>query len=250
MEQFAAEAVRAATGHVDAVERALARASAAEAAAETRAREAAELAMRAAELAARTAGLEARLADVEAPRRALEEELERVRTDLAARTDRLAATEAAHRETQAELHRTRGALEERELQLRRLERSAATSAYALGRIKTSIEQGGPSFPEADIAPGPGVAMLTRANGTGEPVVLGRTTRIGRASDNDLSIDAASVSRHHAMIVVGVRGVYIEDLKSTNGVRVNGRRVSRQKLLDGDVVAIGDVEFTFRKSEGA
>jgi pSer/pThr/pTyr-binding forkhead associated (FHA) protein len=60
----------------------------------------------------------------------------------------------------------------------------------------------------------------------------------------LQIDSSSVSRHHALVLVGSRDVIIEDLNSTNGVIVNGRKISRQLLRDGDAVTIGEVQFRF------
>ncbi len=44
--------------------------------------------------------------------------------------------------------------------------------------------------------------------------------------------------------VGAREAVIEDLNSTNGVLVNGRKVSRQPLSDGDVVTIGEIQFRY------
>jgi len=80
-------------------------------------------------------------------------------------------------------------------------------------------------------------------------VLGRKTSIGRTPDNDLQLDAKFVSRHHAVILVGPNNTVIEDLNSTNGVQVNGRRVTRQTLRDGDRIAIGRTQYHFlvRKS---
>ena len=80
-------------------------------------------------------------------------------------------------------------------------------------------------------------------------VLGRKTSIGRTPDNDVQIDAKFVSRHHAVILAGPAQTIIEDLNSTNGVQVNGRRVSRHALKDGDQVAIGRTQYRFavRKS---
>jgi pSer/pThr/pTyr-binding forkhead associated (FHA) protein len=75
-------------------------------------------------------------------------------------------------------------------------------------------------------------------------VLSRRTRIGRAAGCELQIDSGSVSRHHALVVVGPRDAIIEDLNSTNGVLVNGRKVSRQTLGDGDAVTIGEVQFRY------
>jgi hypothetical protein len=75
-------------------------------------------------------------------------------------------------------------------------------------------------------------------------VLGRKTTIGRTAENDVQIDAKFISRHHAVILSGTTDTIIEDLNSTNGVSVNGRRVMRQSLRDGDVVLIGNVPFRF------
>jgi len=47
-----------------------------------------------------------------------------------------------------------------------------------------------------------------------------------------------------VVLVSSRHTIIEDLKSTNGIRVNGRRVSRQLLHDGDLVTIGKSDFRY------
>ena len=75
-------------------------------------------------------------------------------------------------------------------------------------------------------------------------VLGRRTSIGRTPDNDLQIEAKFISRRHAVILVGPVHTIIEDLNSTNGVQVNGRRITRQVLKDGDVVLIAKVQYRF------
>ena len=74
--------------------------------------------------------------------------------------------------------------------------------------------------------------------------LGRRTRIGRAPGCELHIDSTSVSRHHALILAGTREAIIEDLNSTNGVILNGRKVTRQVLNDGDIVTIGEIQFRY------
>ena len=71
-----------------------------------------------------------------------------------------------------------------------------------------------------------------------------STRIGRAPGCELRIDSSSVSRHHALLLLGQRDAIIEDLNSTNGVIVNGRKISRQMLNDGDMVTIGEAQFRF------
>src|SRR5438105_1303412 len=75
-------------------------------------------------------------------------------------------------------------------------------------------------------------------------VLGRRTSIGRTPDNDLQIEADFISRHHAVILVGPVHTIVEDLNSSNGVHVNGRRVTRQILRDGDVVHFARLQYRF------
>ncbi len=64
-------------------------------------------------------------------------------------------------------------------------------------------------------------------------------KIGRAPENDLCIRDQSVSQRHARVVVTPAGaVFVEDLGSTNGTYVNGEKVVRHALWDGDKVHIG------------
>jgi general secretion pathway protein A len=81
-------------------------------------------------------------------------------------------------------------------------------------------------------------------------VLGRKTSIGRTPDNDLQLEAKFVSRHHAVILVGPVNTVVEDLNSTNGVLVNGRRITRQTLRDGDQIAIGRMQYRFAERKPA
>ncbi len=68
--------------------------------------------------------------------------------------------------------------------------------------------------------------------------------IGRTSDNDLQVDSRFVSRHHCQIITGAEGSVIEDLNSTNGIFVQGKRVRRYNLNDGDIVVIGKHEIMY------
>jgi len=76
-----------------------------------------------------------------------------------------------------------------------------------------------------------------------PLKIGRVI-IGRTVDNDLQIDSRFVSRHHCQIITTAQGSLIEDLNSTNGIYVQGRRVRRHNLNDGDVVAVGKHEIMY------
>lgn len=75
-----------------------------------------------------------------------------------------------------------------------------------------------------------------------PVSAASTMRIGRTPDNDIVIPDVLASRHHAQVTQTGGALVIEDLRSSNGTFVNGRRISRQQLSDGDVVTIGNSDF--------
>jgi hypothetical protein len=95
------------------------------------------------------------------------------------------------------------------------------------------------------APDGNVRLLVRTDGDAGIVhVLRRTTTIGRTPDNDLRIDAEYISRHHAVVLVSANGAVLEDLNSTNGVFVNGARISRRQLSEGDLVTIGKTGFRY------
>jgi pSer/pThr/pTyr-binding forkhead associated (FHA) protein len=88
-------------------------------------------------------------------------------------------------------------------------------------------------------------VLIRTDGNTDFVhVLGRRTRIGRGGDNELVLDTKHVSRYHAVLLAGPVHTSIEDLNSTNGVFVNGKRVARQVLKDGDRVTIGRTHYRY------
>ena len=88
-------------------------------------------------------------------------------------------------------------------------------------------------------------VLIRTDGNTDFVhVLGRRTRIGRGADNELVLDTKHISRYHAVLLAGPVHTSIEDLSSTNGVFVNGKRVSRQALKDGDRVTVGRTQFRY------
>jgi pSer/pThr/pTyr-binding forkhead associated (FHA) protein len=88
-------------------------------------------------------------------------------------------------------------------------------------------------------------LLVRTSGEAGIVhMLGRRTTIGRTPDNDLRIEADYVSRHHCVVLVNPERAIVEDLNSTNGVYVNGARIMRHELQEGDVITIGDTSFRF------
>jgi pSer/pThr/pTyr-binding forkhead associated (FHA) protein len=64
------------------------------------------------------------------------------------------------------------------------------------------------------------------------------TTIGRKPDNDIVIDNQAVSGHHALVKVEGDSLIIEDLSSLNGTYINGQKVSKGELFNGDIVLIG------------
>ena len=69
--------------------------------------------------------------------------------------------------------------------------------------------------------------------------------IGRGSDDVVEIEAPTISRHHARIVVG-ESATIEDLASKNGTWLDRERVGGPRpLADGAIVRLGSVHLTFR-----
>jgi chromosome segregation ATPase len=189
--------------------------------------------------------LQAQLREARRPTQAIEAEVKRLTDEIAAKGAAIDQFNEDNRSLRAALERARGALEEREFLIRRLERSESNNANVLGRIQTSIERLGSTGAGASGAalPVECSAELIRVDGQHHTAfTLSRRTRIGRAPGSEMQIDSSSVSRHHALVLMGPRDVIIEDLNSTNGVLVNGRKVSRQVLNDGDLVTIGDAQF--------
>ncbi len=201
--------------------------------------------------------LMAHLQEARRPVEALEADLKRLTEELAAKDAAAAVLEEANRKLTATLDSTRGALEDREFIIRRLELSESNNADVIGRIQSSIERmkSVPGTAAAAAHADPGAAAAGAADRSAELVrvdgeqtktyVLAKRTRIGRAAGCELQIESNSVSRHHALVIVGPRDTIIEDLNSTNGVIVNGRKVTRQVLSNGDALIIGEIRFRFR-----
>ena len=183
---------------------------------------------RARELQAECATHVARIRELEGDLHAAEDGLHRLEADArnrGARNTELEKATQQWRETAAEA------------------RQAATDSNPV--LSDSSPHPREEAPAAGPVPDGAARLLIRSEDGREVVhVLGRKTSIGRTPDNDLQLEAKFISRHHAVILVGPASTVIEDLNSTNGVLVNGRRVIRQTLRDGDQIAIGRVQYRF------
>jgi len=71
-----------------------------------------------------------------------------------------------------------------------------------------------------------------------PLKMGREVVIGRSSDLDMVLVEDMVSRRHAKIDTRGNDIIIQDLGSTNGTFVNGEKIKRARLKEGDRILIG------------
>lgn len=90
-----------------------------------------------------------------------------------------------------------------------------------------------------------VRTLTRDDAEGVVHLLNKSSiSIGRGPECDIRLRSSSVSRCHAVLRISHDAVILEDMRSTNGCFVNGRRVTRQLLKDGDMLRLGAVPLRF------
>jgi len=91
-----------------------------------------------------------------------------------------------------------------------------------------------------------IATLQPAVNGGSPhVVRTSMVTIGRAPDCDIRLSDDTVSAHHATLVHKRDGSFeLTDMGSRNGVRVNGERVERRMVANGDKIELGAAQFRF------
>ncbi len=153
-----------------------------------------------------------------------------------------------------QLQELRQELRQSRLQSQQFEEDLRVAEEQIQRLEKP-RRGPPDLPPRDTPIGrpelrlvggelPSRFLLRDENGQQVRHALGRKTSVGRTADNDIQIDTAFISRHHAIIQASTQLCLVEDLGSTNGVMVNGRRVSRQILHDGDTLTVGNTEFQF------
>ena len=76
------------------------------------------------------------------------------------------------------------------------------------------------------------------------VLSGSRVVLGRSREADIVLQDPNVSRRHAELRRDEGGWQVVDLGSTNGIKVNGRRVDHQPLRPGDEITIGVTDLTF------
>ena len=87
--------------------------------------------------------------------------------------------------------------------------------------------------------------LTQSKSSAQPQLLMSVTfgdrgelTIGRDENNDIRLDGLQISKRHARLLRSGADIFVEDLKSTNGVFINGKRISKEAVRPNDAVQIG------------
>ncbi len=101
------------------------------------------------------------------------------------------------------------------------------------------------FPQVEEQPAPPKFILTLEGETlHEMDMIRPRLLVGRSQHNDISIDSAYISRHHALFVKFGDRTLLMDLNSRNGVFVNSRRVSNAVMVHNDIVSVGHHRLKF------
>jgi len=80
------------------------------------------------------------------------------------------------------------------------------------------------------------------------ILPGNIKTLGRSTGAEFIVDAQRVSRLHCQLSAGATQLEVVDLDSTNGTYVNGQRIRRAMLKDGDTLAIGHVELVVSRTK--
>ena len=87
-------------------------------------------------------------------------------------------------------------------------------------------------------------VVTQGPSEGKSIQLREgVNTIGRSLENDLQIDDSSVSRSHAMVIIGDDDFTLVDLGSTGGTRIGEHRISGRRIGNGSVITVGQTRFS-------
>lgn len=156
-------------------------------------------------------------------------------------------------ETRVGTYELRGKVEAREPDSRR--RPEVVEEPAAEPARSGYTQTFAAPPAAHAPHGPSSAEPAAPRATlyvdsdrSAPTPVTRRATLGRLPECDVQLNDQSVSRRHARLEPAGRSWVIEDLDSTNGVRVNGERIHRAELRDGDRLELGSVHLVFALEE--
>ena len=101
-------------------------------------------------------------------------------------------------------------------------------------------------PESPPPPEPEERVTLTLEGRAHPITSPSVV-IGRSRECDLRVADGNASRRHAEVVREGTTYVVVDLGSTNGTELNGRRITREELTDGDRITIGATDLVFGRS---
>ena len=91
-------------------------------------------------------------------------------------------------------------------------------------------------------------VIAKGPGVGRDHAIGTECVVGRAPEVDFVLEDVGASRRHFRVSRDGDGYVLEDLGSRNGTSVNGARVQRIALRDGDAIRVGATEMVFRQKD--
>jgi len=100
-----------------------------------------------------------------------------------------------------------------------------------------------------LTPTPPLATVTVKGVDHDVVLTGDRAVVGRLATCEISLTDVNVSREHAAFEREGMGWAMRDLGSTNGTMVNGTKITRQRLRDGDMIVIGITELIYHEPRG-
>ena len=122
-------------------------------------------------------------------------------------------------------------------------RVVVESDPAVGRHVIHVKAGFTAIPgTTDGGPAPAARLIPLSEQGSVIMLTGIETAVGRASGNDLVINAAEVSREHARLRRDANTLEVRDLGSRNGTWVNGVRISTHRARSGDEIAFGTLRY--------
>jgi len=104
---------------------------------------------------------------------------------------------------------------------------------------------------ADVPEGTGVLVVRSGSQAGQRFPLeGQITRLGRSTENEISLDDITVSRHHADIEAAGGSFRVRDAGSLNGTYLNLERIDGDAALgNGDEIQVGKFRLVFFVAPG-
>ena len=94
----------------------------------------------------------------------------------------------------------------------------------------------------------GLVLVEQPGGVLQRVALAPEISLGRSPSNDIALPLGTVARRHARILCRYGKVYIVDLGSSNGLWVNGQRITTAEIKDTDLVQIGDAKLRIQRTK--